>query len=132
MSSASGLKDKSGNDQHVHTLEDAKNMNNATAKLNLSSVNDELSMEEDEGNRIPGIAAHVQRLQLLGDHIGRARRIGDQHHRLAQLAKRRQRIATLLIGRPAIMDHPPHVTQNGVIMIGNIGEGMDDSYSHGP
>ena len=48
MSSASGLKDKSGNDQHVHTLEDAKSMNNATAKLNLSSVNDELSMEEDE------------------------------------------------------------------------------------
>jgi len=51
-SSASGLKDKSGKNQHVHALEDdaqlTKNMNNATAKLNLSSVNDELSMQEDE------------------------------------------------------------------------------------
>ena len=51
-SSASGLKDKSGKNQHVHALEDdtqlTKNMNNATAKLNLLSVNDELSMEEDE------------------------------------------------------------------------------------
>jgi len=48
MSSASGLKDKSGNNQHIYALKDAKNMNNATAKLNLTSVNDELSMEEDE------------------------------------------------------------------------------------
>jgi len=41
----SGLKDKSeGNDQFGHALE----MNNATAKLNLSSVNDERSMEEDK------------------------------------------------------------------------------------
>jgi len=49
MSSVSGLKDKSaGNDQHVHALEDAKNMNNATERLNLSSVNEELSMEEEE------------------------------------------------------------------------------------
>jgi len=45
----SGLKDKSeGNDQHGHALEDAVNMNNATAKLNLSSVDEEQSMEEDE------------------------------------------------------------------------------------
>jgi len=52
MSSAPGLKDKSGNNQHVHALEDeaqlTKNMNNAMAQLNLSSVNEELSMEEDE------------------------------------------------------------------------------------
>jgi hypothetical protein len=51
-SSASGLKDKSGKNQHVHTLKDkaqlTKNMNNATAQLNLSSMNEELSMEEDE------------------------------------------------------------------------------------
>ena len=41
-----------GENQHVHALEDeaqlTKNMNNATAQLNLSSVNEELSMEEDE------------------------------------------------------------------------------------
>jgi len=52
MSSASGLKDKSaGSNQHVHALEDealTKNMNNATTQLNLSLVNEELSMEEDE------------------------------------------------------------------------------------
>jgi len=51
-SSASGLKDKSGKNQHVHALEDEaqlkENINNATAQLNLSSVNEELSMEEDE------------------------------------------------------------------------------------
>ncbi len=41
----SGREDKSeGNDQLGHALE----MNYATAKLNLSSVNDERSMEEDK------------------------------------------------------------------------------------
>ncbi len=40
----SGLKDKSeGSNQLEHALE----MNNATAKMNLLSVNDERSMEED-------------------------------------------------------------------------------------
>ncbi len=51
-SSALGLNDKSGTNQHVHAFEDedqlTKNMNNATAQLNLSSVNEAPSMEEDE------------------------------------------------------------------------------------
>jgi len=48
-SSISGLKDKSGKNQHVHALEDeahlTKNMNKATAQLNLSSMNEDPSME---------------------------------------------------------------------------------------
>ncbi len=55
--SVSGLKDKSDKNQHVHALEEdaqlTKNMNNATAQLNLSSMNEELSMEEDEGKVQP-------------------------------------------------------------------------------
>ncbi len=50
-SRVSGLKEKSGKNQQVHTLEDkaqlTKNMNNATAKLNLSSVNGDHDMEEE-------------------------------------------------------------------------------------
>ncbi len=50
-SSVSGLKETSGENQQVHTLEDeaqlTKNMNNAMAKLNLSLVNGDQNMEED-------------------------------------------------------------------------------------
>ncbi len=50
-SRVSGLKEKSGENQQVHALEDeaqlTKNMNKATAKLNLSSVNGDQNMEED-------------------------------------------------------------------------------------
>ena len=50
-SRVSGLKEKSGENQQVHALEDkaqlTKNMNKATAKLNLSLVNGDQDMEED-------------------------------------------------------------------------------------
>jgi hypothetical protein len=50
-SRVSGPKEKSGENQQVHALEDeaqlTKNMNSATAKLNLSSVNRDQDMEED-------------------------------------------------------------------------------------
>ncbi len=50
-SRVSGLKEKSGENQQVHALEGeaqlTKNMNKATAKLNLSSVNGDQDMEED-------------------------------------------------------------------------------------
>jgi hypothetical protein len=50
-SSVTGLKEKSGENQQVRALEDeaqlTKNMNKATAKLNLSSVNGDQNMEED-------------------------------------------------------------------------------------
>jgi hypothetical protein len=50
-SSVTGLKEKSGENQRVHALEDKahlmKNMNKATTKLNLWSVNGDQNMEED-------------------------------------------------------------------------------------
>ncbi len=50
-SRVSGLKEKSGENQQVLALEDeaqlTKNMNNATAKLNLTSVNGDQDMEGD-------------------------------------------------------------------------------------
>jgi len=50
-SRVSGLEEKSGENQQVLALEDeaqlSKNMNNATAKLNLSSVNGDQDMEGD-------------------------------------------------------------------------------------
>ncbi len=49
-SRVSGLKEKSGENQQVHAPEEeaqlTKNMNKATAKLNLSSVNGDQDMEE--------------------------------------------------------------------------------------
>jgi hypothetical protein len=50
-SRVTGLKEKSGKNQRVHALEDkaqlTKNMNKATAMLNLSSVNGDHDMEEE-------------------------------------------------------------------------------------
>jgi len=50
-SSGTGQKEKLGGNQQVHALEDearlTKNMNKATAKLNLSSVDGDPNMEED-------------------------------------------------------------------------------------
>jgi len=50
-SSVTGQKEKLGENQRVHALEDeaqlTKNMNKATAKLNLSSVDGDPNMEED-------------------------------------------------------------------------------------
>ncbi len=50
-SSVTGQKEKLGENQRVHTLEDeaqlTKNMNKTTAKLNLSSVDGDPNMEED-------------------------------------------------------------------------------------
>jgi len=50
-SSVTGQKEKLGQNQQVHTLEDkaqlTKNMNKATAKLNLSLVDGDPNMEED-------------------------------------------------------------------------------------
>jgi hypothetical protein len=51
MSSVTGQKEESGENQRVHTPEEeaqlTKNMNKATAKLNLLSENGEQDMEED-------------------------------------------------------------------------------------
>ena len=73
-------------------------------------------------DRVRGRMRHVQVIEQARHLRARARRIRDQHHGAAAIAKARQRLARRRKRRNAVVNHPPDVGEDRVVVRRKRGE----------